>query len=388
MQQHIASALTQIPDDIARLAHEQQLGTPQTSYTVTKLVRGWRWLAFAIQFLLCCDGIIFAFIVIYMLLHGYKSITTIYPFIIIPLISSNIFLNILKLLNNAITIYTCEGGFILKQSAKKFRVIHWDEVESMRSTLTYAPGSFFSRHRIDFISCHDGYTLAFHGARKSLSELQKTLEEQLTRRCLPFLLADYQAGQTLHFGPLAVNRQGLNVRDTALAWEYVADISLVKDQQLVISQSGEQPTIWLTLPALKIPNLSLLLALFKRIRGSQSEYEAHLEQLDSFGSKTLVAQGRAVDPLPEELAALAREHDLGERRVDQILGLKSLTGWPIFIGTVIFGALSIGIFVWMFNFISSYPTIFDWFSIFYTVLKFCSFFALGAFFLIGFLQII
>lgn len=43
MQQQLSQMTTQIPDDIARLAHEQQLGAPQANYTIMQLRRGWRW---------------------------------------------------------------------------------------------------------------------------------------------------------------------------------------------------------------------------------------------------------------------------------------------------------------------------------------------------------
>lgn len=46
MQEYPSSAMTQIPDDVARLAHEQQLGSPQGSLSITRLSKGWRWMDF------------------------------------------------------------------------------------------------------------------------------------------------------------------------------------------------------------------------------------------------------------------------------------------------------------------------------------------------------
>ncbi len=41
MQQQLLATPAQIPDDIARLAHEQKLGTPQGKYAILELARDW-----------------------------------------------------------------------------------------------------------------------------------------------------------------------------------------------------------------------------------------------------------------------------------------------------------------------------------------------------------
>jgi len=51
MQQQMHDAMQQIPDDIARTAHEQLLGTPQACYLITVMRRGWRWLITRERFL-------------------------------------------------------------------------------------------------------------------------------------------------------------------------------------------------------------------------------------------------------------------------------------------------------------------------------------------------
>lgn len=53
MQQQLFATPVQIPDDIARLAHEQKLGTPQGDYNILKLARGWRWFNPIVLTLLC-----------------------------------------------------------------------------------------------------------------------------------------------------------------------------------------------------------------------------------------------------------------------------------------------------------------------------------------------
>jgi len=246
-------------------------------------------------------------------------------------------------------IYPCDSGLILKQSTAKFRVIRWQEIETIWHTASRAYPYWLLRGHLYTIRCHDGYTLTltFSNTRRSLDNqdnLVKTLEEQFTRRRLPFQFADYQAGQMLVFGPLRVNSHGITAHDKMLPWEQVADIALLKDRRLVIYKTGERPEIWLNLPAFKIPNLSILLALFKRLRSGQSAQEEGLQAISTYGTAaTIVQTRRKIDPLPEGLAALAEEQGLGERRLDQNLGRSRMTSGAQLIVQLIFEALMIAI---------------------------------------------
>jgi hypothetical protein len=352
MQQQLLNITTQIPEDIARLAHEQQLGSPQANYAVFKFSRRWRWLAFILLPLLCCDLLLIMVSMIDVSLISHAPNFNIMLLLILsPFILTYMIFILLLAFVKINNLYACDKGFIIKQSAEKPRVVRWDEIETIQSTITYAPKSLFIRQRMYTLRCHDGYTLTFSASRKHLTKLDKTFEEQLTRRRVPFQFADYQAGQMLNFGPLSMNREGIIARGKMLPWEQVADISLLKDRRLVIYKVGERPEIWLNLPAFKIPNLSILLALFKRIRGGQSEQEAGFETLTTYeANTTIVSSRRKIDPLPEGLTALAEEHGLGERRVDQHLGRKRLMVWP---ALIVLPGVSIPFTVGMLWFLSS-----------------------------------
>jgi len=356
-QQQLLSTITQIPDDIARLAHEQQLGSPQADYTISKQSPGWRWLRFVpLIGLLFFVGTFSAFMIIMRI-----SPDTLFPgiFVLFMMEYVGLLVSLLipRLRNKSCTLYPCDKGFILKQSITTFRVVRWDEIETIWYTATRGATQGYLKNRLYTMRCHDGYTLTFAGLYKSLNNLDKTLAENFTRRRLPFQFADYQAGQTLSFGPLSINREGIIALGKMLPWEQVADISLLKDRRLIIYKTGERPEIWPNLPPLKIANLSILLALFKRIHGGQSEQEAGLDALAVYGTAATIVQSRGkLDALPDGLAALAEEHQLGERRLDQNLGRSCLTSWAGIIALSIFDViLAIGTIIVAIKTLSFFP---------------------------------
>lgn len=364
---HVSNLTTQIPDDVARLAHEQQLGTPQTSFSITKLGQGWRWIRF--MPLVSILIILAAFLVIFITLSIVYDSRLFLSLFIPTMISGYTFLLVYVILFSIIYkrgyLYPCDKGLILRFSSSKFRVLRWDEIETIWQTSERSLGTLYIKNQSYRIRSHDGDVLTLRGQNRPRSphnnskNLDEIIEEQFTRRLLPFHLADYQAGQTLTFGPLNVNRDGINVHASQLSWEQIAAISLVKDQRLVIYKTGEKPEIWAQLTAFKIPNLSILLALLRRTRSGSSDQEAHFEALTTIygATATVVQNERTMDALPEGLAALAEEHQLGERRLDQQLGRSRLVGWPTIIGllilqTTLFAFISGGVLLHIFAFSS------------------------------------
>lgn len=333
-QEQLSALMTQIPDDVARMAHEQQLGAPQAGYIITALRKGWRWtnaifLLTLLFFLLWIGAIFFMTTTGNFLLVGSSFLLFMAPMAVayILMIAGLI---LMRSTRRTCTLYPCDGGLILRQSSKKFRVIRWEEIEVIQQTASRFLSVGNLKSVLYTLRCHDGDPLTFSSQSRFASKLAPVFEDHFTRRRLPFQLADYQEGQTLHFGPVRIDRNGVAVGEKMLPWEQVADISLLKGRRLVIYKTGERQEVWLSLPAFKIANLSILLALFKRIRSGQTDQEAGLQAISTtYGAGTTIVSSKRnkIDPLPEGLAALADEHRLGERRLDQQLGRNVLTSW-------------------------------------------------------------
>lgn len=344
-QEQLSALMTQIPDDVARMAHEQQLGAPQAGYIITELRKGWRWTRWVLLFA-------FSFFFLWYILLFFEIdyfIDSHLLLLFVPLIV--IFLLLMAGLiamsstRRMCTLYPCDGGLILRRSSKKFRVIRWEEIETIQQTASRLFFMGLLKSNLYTLRRHDSDTLTFSGQPRFIKQLAPVFEDQFTRRRLPFQLADYQAGQTLHFGLVHIDRNGIAVGEQMSSWEQVADILLLKGRKLVIYRTGEQRKAWLSLPAFKIDNLSILLALFKRIRSGQTDQEAGLQAISTtYGAGTTIVSGKRskIDPLPEGLAALADEHQLGERRLDQQLGRKVLTSWRQIIAMSVIDLIFLG----------------------------------------------
>jgi MFS family permease len=93
----------------------------------------------------------------------------------------------------------CTEG-LLRTYENTTESIRWDEIGELwcdrRGTYTFSRADS-TRFIVNHVFRHSG-------------ELGATIEAEVTRRKLPRLLTAYQRGETLHFGPVQVNRRGIS----------------------------------------------------------------------------------------------------------------------------------------------------------------------------------
>jgi len=103
--------------------------------------------------------------------------------------------------------------------------------------------------------------------------LGKQIEREVTQYLLPKALATYKAGETLNFGALNVNSQGLSLKETPknLPWEKLGYIGEYRGY-LVIKERGTLST-WKNIDVADIINLCVLLPLIKKVK-----YESNMSE--------------------------------------------------------------------------------------------------------------
>lgn len=108
-----------------------------------------------------------------------------------------------------------EQGLVIRKVWRGWQVIRWDEVASCQ---------FVGRFSRFIIYRPDGSKLWFHGAVFNASAITSEIEEQLKKHFLPAALVDFEAGKTLTFGPLSVNKEGLHFSEEIISWQRVKEI--------------------------------------------------------------------------------------------------------------------------------------------------------------------
>lgn len=149
----------------------------------------------------------------------------------------------------------CTEG-LLRTYENTTESIRWDEIGELwcdrRGTYTFSRAD--STHFIvNHVFRHSG-------------ELGATIEEEVTRRMLPRLLIAYQRGETLHFGPVQVNRRGIKTSEQALPWYEVGEI---KEHMGIVAIMQKAGSPWSYVPMKQIPNFCVLEALIETLLEQQ-----------------------------------------------------------------------------------------------------------------------
>src|SRR5260370_28787961 len=110
----------------------------------------------------------------------------------------------------------------------------------------------------------------------------------------------------------------------------------------------------------------IFLASVRGICTVETMWTTDAQPLAAYGSTiTLVpATPQKISPLPDGIAALAEEHQLGERRIDEKLGLNRNVSWSMIVATFIVSALFMVLFNWFFSLWQINSSWFNWVGVY------------------------
>jgi hypothetical protein len=94
-------------------------------------------------------------------------------------------------------------------------------------------------------------------------QLAALLELYVARAQLPKAITSFDAGQTISFGSLTVNRDGITTRNRSLPWSQIKGARILAINAVVVEKSGVPP--WWVFVAGRVPNYSLFVALVRAI---------------------------------------------------------------------------------------------------------------------------
>ena len=191
------------------------------------------------------------------------------PWFLLAMIAASVlvFAAISRILASRRYLIAYERGLVLNLGGKKY-TLRWEEIAGVTTeTIHKRVLSISLRPNVQgVIYPNIGKPVRLDNSLQDLPELLTILKAKLYPRLLPHLQSNFQSGQWLHFGLLAIQDRGiklLNQRKPKLArpipWSHVAHMNI--ESGFLVVELSDRPR--LKLPVSKIPNIELLLQLIK-----------------------------------------------------------------------------------------------------------------------------
>ncbi|MBX5459185.1 MAG: hypothetical protein IRZ31_20015 [Thermogemmatispora sp.] len=175
---------------------------------------------------------------------------------------------LLNLARRSWGIYVYDRGFVYKRG-RRLTACRWDQITALWLEVRQktqmvnigAAGDTFVDYTVNnqlyTLELQEGKKLVFDLAMVRRQELISLLDEQIKSRLLPQAIAAFEAGETVHFGEVSVNREGLSYKDSTLLWSEMLDIT-VRNTSLTIEKVDKKNVFW---SLSRLPNISVFLGL-------------------------------------------------------------------------------------------------------------------------------
>jgi hypothetical protein len=163
-------------------------------------------------------------------------------------------------------VYVYERGFAHKKGSEAAQPFRWDQIEAVWYNVIrhYRNGVYTGTTHNYRVRRVDGYEIVLNDRFANVAALGDTVSNQVTGAKMPQVIAAYNAGQTITFGPLSLNRQGIqNANGNLLPWPEIKDVSLQKGY-VAVSKAGKWLR-WSSQPVRNIPNVFLFITMVKFI---------------------------------------------------------------------------------------------------------------------------
>lgn len=165
-------------------------------------------------------------------------------------------------------VYVCKEGFVFT-SGKKNEPYRWDAIASVMLDIRNAKmyGMNVGTSYKYTVQRNDGEKLVLDDKFIDVDALGSTITQEATQHMLPKVLTDFDAGQTIAFGPLSVNQQGISNGQNMLPWLEVRGVFINKGFVIVL-QKGKKSS-WVNIRVAKVPNVFVLDALVHSLASAE-----------------------------------------------------------------------------------------------------------------------
>ena len=163
-------------------------------------------------------------------------------------------------------VYVYDRGFVHKRGSQAGQPFRWEQIEAVwyRVTRHYRNGIYMGTTHNYRVRRQDGYEIVLNDRFANVATLGDTVSNQVTGAKMPQVIAAYNAGQAITFGPLSVSRQGIqNASGNLLPWPEIKDVSL-QSGYVAVSKAGKWLR-WSSQPVRNIHNVFLFIAMVRFI---------------------------------------------------------------------------------------------------------------------------
>lgn len=164
-----------------------------------------------------------------------------------------------------IRVYTCTDG-LLWLTRKTQHGARWDEVVIVMQVIISKNNAYQVSPPIVMVTAKRvGYTINRYFL--DAAELGTTIIQETSRYLLPKFTARYQEGETVTFGKLGLDQQGLLWESAQLPWSQVQAIKVAQGTIEIIASDAQSDklTTWRKINPLALPNSMLFLSLVETI---------------------------------------------------------------------------------------------------------------------------
>jgi hypothetical protein len=148
--------------------------------------------------------------------------------------------------------YVFKNGFIYARG-RKYRVVRWDQIVAVFQK--HAAGRYSSSHTYT-VRVQEGREIQIGDAVNRVIDLGAMIQREVTKLLLPRAIASYKSGETLSFGKVNVNRQGVNNGKEMIPWDQIDAIE-VRSGLIVVQKYGRVMK-WSTVREHETPNVYIL----------------------------------------------------------------------------------------------------------------------------------
>lgn len=186
--------------------------------------------------------------------------------------------------NRGMRVYRCMDGLLHVKGAT-VEAICWDQVAEVWQTFrSYWLLNFFlsfsRRERTYYyhpfytfkayvLRRPDGTELVLDKAFRKFKELGTTLEQEVTRRLLPGVIAACNTGTFVNFGPISVSSQGIIARGNTLPWNELGRVYVSMSSASITIRKRHKLLNWANFRLWEVPNLCVFRAFADYMRSGQ-----------------------------------------------------------------------------------------------------------------------